>query len=97
MTAAKKRILIIDDEEDILLITDEGVIIRMAVRDIRFTEGRATQGVRLMRLDDGTKIVAVARAEQEEDEEPAEDDGASADSLDMPGAEPAAEKPDTEV
>lgn len=36
----------------------------MAVSDIRET-GRATQGVRLMRIAEGTKIVAVARAEQE--------------------------------
>lgn len=64
--------LCVSDGEDILLITDEGVIIRMAVSDIRFTESRATQGVRLMRLAEGAKIVGVARAEQEEDEPEAE-------------------------
>ncbi len=59
--------LCVSDDEDILLITDEGVIIRMAVADIRTTGGRNTQGVRLMRLAEGAKIVAVARAEQEEE------------------------------
>lgn len=60
----------VDEDEDILLITDEGTIIRMHVADIR-ESGRSTQGVRLMRLGEDTKIVCVARAEkeQEEDEE----------------------------
>ena len=74
--------LCVSDGEDILLITDEGVIIRMAVGDIRSTEGRNTQGVRLMRLAEGAKIVGVARAEQEEEEPEAE-----AAALDENGAE----------
>ena len=59
--------LMVRDDEDILLITDDGVIIRMAVADVR-QSGRSTQGVRLMRIAEGAQIVAVARAEQEEDE-----------------------------
>ena len=58
----------VDLDEDILLITDEGVIIRTPVADIR-ESGRATQGVRLMRLAEGAKIVCVARAEKEAEEE----------------------------
>ncbi len=58
----------VNDDEDILLITDEGVIIRMAVADIR-ESGRSTQGVRLMRIGENAKIVCVARAEKEEEEE----------------------------
>ncbi len=58
----------VNDDEDILLITDEGVIIRMAVADIR-ESGRSTQGVRLMRIGENAKIVCVARAEKEEVEE----------------------------
>ena len=67
----------VDEDEDILLITDEGTIIRMHVADIR-ESGRTTQGVRLMRLGEDTKIVCVARAEkeQEEDEEEAVFDAA---------------------
>ena len=63
--------LSVDVNEDILLITDGGAIIRMAVKDIR-EAGRATQGVRLMRLAEGSKIVGVARAEQEPDENEAD-------------------------
>jgi len=58
----------VNDDEDILLITDEGVIIRMAVSDIR-ESGRSTQGVRLMRIGENAKIVCVARAEKEDEEE----------------------------
>ena len=65
--------LTVYEDEDILLITDEGVIIRMAVDGINVIS-RATQGVRLMRLDEGAKLVAVARAEQEEDDEEEPDD-----------------------
>ena len=60
--------LAVDVNEDIMLITDDGTIIRMAVSDIR-ESGRNTQGVRLMRLSEGARIVGVARAEQEEPEE----------------------------
>ena len=64
--------LAVDLDEDILLITDDGTIIRMAVRDIR-ESGRNTQGVRLMRIAEGAQIVAVARAEQEQEETGDED------------------------
>ncbi len=68
--------LMVHPEEDILLITDDGTIIRTPVDDIRVC-GRATQGVRLMRVGEGSRIVAVARAEKEEEpeEEPAENNG----------------------
>ena len=60
--------LTVNMDEDILLITDDGTIIRMAVEDIR-QSGRTTQGVRLMRIAEGAQIVAVARAEQEPEED----------------------------
>lgn len=60
--------LAVNLDEDILLITDDGTVIRMAVADIR-ESGRNTQGVRLMRIAGDAQIVAVARAEQEEEEE----------------------------
>jgi DNA gyrase subunit A len=56
------------EDEDVLLMTDDGTIIRMAVSSIRET-GRNAQGVRLMRIAEGAKIVAVARAEQEQEED----------------------------
>ena len=59
-------LLFVHEEEDILLITDDGTIIRARAADIRVC-GRATQGVRLMRVAEGSRIVAVARAEKEEE------------------------------
>ena len=59
---------IVDDNVDIMLITSEGVIIRMAAADIN-TFGRVTKGVTMMRLDDGVKIVGVALTEHAEPEE----------------------------
>ncbi len=60
--------LLADEAEDILLITDDGTIIRTPVSSIS-TLGRATQGVRLMRVAEDSKVISVARAEAEEDEE----------------------------
>ncbi len=68
-TGALVGIRAVTDLDDIMLITDEGTIIRMAASDISKYK-RATQGVRLMRLDDGVKVVSMARTEQEEEEEP---------------------------
>lgn len=59
---------IVDDNDDIMLITSEGVIIRMAAADIN-TFGRVTKGVTMMRLDDGVKIVGVALTEHSDPEE----------------------------
>ena len=59
--------LLADEAEDILLITDDGTIIRTPVSSIS-TLGRNTQGVRLMRVAEDSKVISVARAEAEEDE-----------------------------
>ena len=68
--------LLADEAEDILLITDDGTIIRTPVSSIS-TLGRNTQGVRLMRVAEESKVVCVARAEAEEEdvgeEEPEEE------------------------
>ncbi|MBQ7454963.1 MAG: DNA gyrase subunit A, partial [Clostridia bacterium] len=64
--------LMVQEGEDIILITDEGTVIRTGVDSIRVC-GRATQGVRLMRVDEGARIVGVARTDKEEaDEAPTE-------------------------
>ncbi len=55
----------VHDEDDILLITQKGIIVRLRVNEIR-TMGRNTQGVRVIRLDKGDKLVAIARVEHEE-------------------------------
>jgi DNA gyrase subunit A len=56
----------VSDDRELLLITEQGKILRTPAGDIR-TIGRATQGVRLMDLDDGDKVVSVALVEREED------------------------------
>ena len=58
---------IVKDEDDVMLITSEGVIIRMSAADIS-TIGRSTKGVRLMRLGDEVKVVSVAITDHEEEE-----------------------------
>jgi len=60
-------LLSVSDEDDILLITSEGVIIRMDTAEIN-TIGRNTQGVRLMRLADGVHVVSVTSSEKTEED-----------------------------
>jgi DNA gyrase subunit A len=59
-------------EDEIMLITRNGVIIRSSVAQIRVT-GRIAQGVRLVNLDEGDVLTAVARVVPEEDDESASD------------------------
>lgn len=65
-------IVTVSGDEDIMVITDTGVIIRTAVANISQT-GRATQGVKVMRLDDSARIVTFALVEPEEVEQASED------------------------
>ncbi len=64
-------------EEDILLVSDDGTIIRMEAGSISLL-GRATQGVRLMRPAEGAHVVAMARTEREASEEETAEPGESA-------------------
>ena len=61
---------IVDDTDDIMLIENGGVLIRMAAADINIY-GRDTQGVILMRLEAGSRVISVDRVDREP-EEPAE-------------------------
>ena len=66
-------VLSASDDEDIMLITSEGVVIRLHVDTIsRF--GRQTQGVRLVKMKDGVSVVSVALTERYEEEEVTETD-----------------------
>ena len=56
------------DDEDLLLISNDGTIIRMAVEGIR-PLSRSTQGVRLMRLTPGSCLISVEKTERAQDEE----------------------------
>ena len=60
--------LLVHDDEDLLLITSDGTVIRTPVNSISVL-GRNTQGVRLMRVGEDSKVVCVARAEPEPEEE----------------------------
>ena len=53
-------IKVVNEEDDIMLISDDGTLIRMNASDISML-GRATQGVTLMRINEGNKVVSVAR------------------------------------
>ncbi|WP_297289508.1 DNA gyrase subunit A [uncultured Flavonifractor sp.] len=59
---------VVSDSDDVLVINDAGVIIRMAVSGIS-TYGRTAQGVKIMNLEDGVKVISFARTDHEEDEE----------------------------
>jgi len=67
-TGKVAAIKIVTPEDDVMLISDDGTIIRMAVRDIN-VYGRDTQGIILMRTGDGAKVISVTRTEHEEPEE----------------------------
>jgi DNA gyrase subunit A len=67
-------IKVVDETDDILLISDDGTIIRMAAGSIALYQ-RSTQGVRLMRPADGAKVISVARTDSEEEEEEEEENG----------------------
>ena len=67
--AAAAALMFVHEDEDILLITDDGTIIRARAADVRLC-GRSTQGVRIMRLAEGSTVVGVCRAEKEEEEAP---------------------------
>jgi DNA gyrase subunit A len=54
-------------DEEILLVSSGGVVIRTAVREIA-SQGRDATGVRVMNLDDGQSVAAVARVTAEADE-----------------------------
>ncbi len=58
----------VTDDDELMLITAKGIVIRFAVKDIR-PIGRNTQGVRLIRCNEGDKLVAVARVVKEENNE----------------------------
>ncbi len=58
--------MLVDEDEDIMLITDDGTIIRMPVSGISVI-GRVSQGVRVMRVEGESRIVGVTATEREED------------------------------
>ena len=64
-TGKMVKIMEVVDSDDLIVITDSGVLMRQPVGAIR-TIGRVTQGVRLVKLDDGTNISSITRVISEE-------------------------------
>lgn len=73
-TGKMVSIMEVVDADDLIVITDKGVLMRQPVSHIR-TIGRVTQGVKLVKLDDGTKISSISRVINDENPEvePAEE------------------------
>ena len=69
------------DDDDIMIITNQGVMIRQSVADIN-TIGRNTQGVRLLKLDDKAMISSITKVlKEDEDEEDSVDEGQTNDEV----------------
>ncbi|MBQ9868972.1 MAG: DNA gyrase subunit A [Ruminococcus sp.] len=73
-------IKVVDDEDDIIMISTDGVVIRIRACDISIM-GRYSKGVRLMRVSEDGKVVAFTRTEHEEDAEISEVEQASAEDI----------------
>jgi DNA gyrase subunit A len=67
-TGKMTTIMEVVDTDDLVIITDKGVLMRQPVAAIR-TIGRVTQGVKLVKLDEGTKISSISRVVHEESED----------------------------
>lgn len=81
-TGSLVGLLAIEEQEDLMISCKSGITIRMKVNSIR-EAGRATQGVKLINIEENDQIAAIARIAEQEDEE----DEAMTDSIDNTGAE----------
>ena len=62
------NIKIVDEDDDIIMVSSDGIIIRILASDIRIM-GRIAKGVRVMRVNDGAHVVAFTRAEHDDNAE----------------------------
>jgi DNA gyrase subunit A len=60
-------VMVVQEDDEVMMITMEGIMIRVSVDEIS-TMGRATQGVKTMRIMEEDKVVAIARVINREDE-----------------------------
>ena len=58
--------MVVDDEDEVLLINSNGIIIRIKAGDVSKL-GRATQGVKIMKVSEDTEIISMAKVIKEED------------------------------
>ncbi|MFA4981969.1 MAG: DNA gyrase subunit A [Candidatus Omnitrophota bacterium] len=88
---------IVSDRDEIMLITEKGMIVRSPIKDIRST-GRSTQGVRLMKIEAGDKLSSVAKIVPEDEDEVAAKEVVKTPSAPQKSVEPQAkEEPKEEV
>ena len=71
-TGKAAGVKVVQEDDDILIISDDGTIIRMAAADVN-VYSRTAQGVRVMRVSEGTKVISLARVPQEEDKNQTEE------------------------
>ena len=83
---------LVRETDGLMLITEKGILIRTPISGIRQT-GRSAAGVRLIRLDDGDKLVALARVDTDPTEAVADASAPDAPPTDTPPAEPPPETP----
>ena len=90
-------IKVVDDEDDILMISTDGIVIRIRACDISIM-GRYSKGVRLMRVTDDVKVVAFTRTERDEDAETEEVEQATQEEIDQSnvGEDPVEDTADTD-
>jgi len=67
-TGPVAAVKVVDDSDDVIIISDDGTLIRMAAKDINIYS-RATQGVRVMRVPEGSRVISAARLEREDPDE----------------------------
>lgn len=67
-TGALIGAMVVDEDDEVLMINSEGIIIRIRAGEVSKL-GRATQGVKIMKVEDDTKIVAMAKVIKDEDED----------------------------
>ena len=67
-------IMEVGDDDDLMIITQQGVMIRLPIKDVRVI-GRATQGVKLIRLDKGDQISSITNVVTNDDEDKETGDG----------------------
>ena len=96
-TGKAAGVKVVQEDDDILIISDDGTIIRMAAAAVN-VYSRTAQGVRVMRVSEGTKVISLARVPQEEDknqtEEAAEETTEPADApAETPASAPQEETP----
>lgn len=84
-------IKVVDDNDDLIIISNDGIIIRIKVSDIRLM-GRYAAGVKVMRISDDAKIVAFTRTEHDDEAETASVEEPSEEELEKEMAEAAAEE-----